>query len=344
MSYYKKYITPYLKFFILGPICMIVEVIGEVLLPKMTSLIINEGIANHNIPYIVTVGLLMIGIAILMALGGIGGAYFAAHAAMSFGADLRLDIFKKIQTFSFKNIDDFSTGSLVTRLTNDITQIQNIITMILRMCLRSPGMLIGALFMALNMNAKLALVIIVIIPVLAASISFIIYHAFPKFQGMQQKLDALNNMIQESLMNIRVIKSFVRDDFEGQKFDDRNEDLRNATLSAMHWAIFTMPVMTLCMNVATIAVVWFGGNMIIGGTMLVGDLTAFITYITQILMSLMMFSMIFLNLSRALVSFKRVREVLECEVDLNDDNAGQKERLVENGDIEFKNVSFRYYK
>lgn len=344
MSYYKKYITPYLKFFILGPICMIVEVIGEVVLPKMTSLIINEGVANHDIQYIVTLGMIMILIAILMALGGVGGSYFASHAAMSFGADLRLDIFKKVQQFSFKNIDDFSTGSLVTRLTNDITQIQNIIMLFLRMCLRSPGMLIGALIMALNMNARLALVILIVIPVLGAAIASIIYFAFPKFQLMQHKLDTLNNTIQESLMNIRVIKSFVRDDFEEEKFNEKNKDLMDSTLAAMNLAILNMPIMMLAMNITTIAVVWFGGNMIIGGTMQAGDLTAFTTYIVQILMSLMMLSMIFLNTSRALVSFKRVREVLDCEIDLTDDNATQKERLVEHGEVEFRNVTFRYYK
>lgn len=344
MSYYKKYITPYLKYFILGPLCMIVEVLGEVILPSMTSNIINNGVANRDIRYIVIMGLCMIVIAVFMAVGGVGGAYCSAHAAMSFGSDLRLDIFKKIQEFSFKNIDDFSTGSLVTRLTNDITQIQNIINMILRMCLRSPGMLIGALIMALHMNAKLALVIIIVIPLLAGSIGTIIYFAFPKFQAMQKKLDALNNTIQESLVNIRVIKSFVRDDFEGQKFDEKSNDLMNATLGAMNLAILNMPIMMLAMNITTIAVVWFGGNMIIVGNMLVGDLTAFVTYITQILMSLMMVSMIFLNISRALVSFRRVREVLECEIDLSDEEAKEKERLVEKGEIEFKDVTFRYYK
>lgn len=344
MEKFKKYASPYKKFFILGPICMIVEVLGEVLLPFFMSKIINIGIADKNISVIVSLGLCMIFMALLMALGGIGGAYFASKGAISFGADLRLDIFKKIQDFSFKNIDDYSTGSLVTRLTNDITQVQNIIMMTLRMCLRAPGMLIGALIMAFSMNAKLACVILIVIPVISVGIGVVMKIAFPRFELMQKKIDCLNSCIQEGLTNIRVVKSFVRGDFEEKKFKEMNMDLKESSIRAVKVAICSMPLMTLAMNITTVAVVWYGGNLIIGGRMPVGDLTAFTTYIVQILMSLMMLSMVFLNSSRALASIKRINEVLDTEIDLTDTDATRKEKAVESGSVEFRDVSFRYYK
>lgn len=346
MKRYKKYVMPYLKNWIIGPICMMIEVIGEVFLPFMLSKIINNGVGEKNIPYIIGCGVIMCLFAVFMALGGVGGAWFASNAAMNFGADLRMDLYKKVQKFSFNNIDSFSSASLVTRLTNDITQIQNMITMILRMCLRSPGMLIGGTIMAFSMNAKLALIIIIVIPILIIAIALIMKTAFPRFSVMQKKLDQLNACIQESIVNIRVIKSFVRNDFEEEKFQKMNHDLRDTTINAIKVAILNMPVMMFVMNATTILVVWFGGNMIIGGTsgMLIGDLTAFVNYVTQILMSLMMMSMIFLNMSRVIASVKRINEVLDTEIDLTDDSAKYPDKQVECGKVEFKNVSFRYYK
>jgi len=342
MKRYGKYVKPYLSAFILGPIMMIVEVVGEVLLPKLMSLIINNGIATRDVAYITKMGILMLIVVALMAFGGIMGAYFASKASISFASDLRSDIFAKVQRFSFRNIDDFSTGSLVTRLTNDITQIQGVVMMCLRMALRSPGMFIGALIMAFSINKKLALIILVVIPVLAIAIGTIMKLAFPRFEIMQTKLDALNSGIQETLTNVRVVKSFVREDHEIKKFAVLNKDLKDTSLGAMKIVICNMPVMTLAMNITTMAVVWYGGNLIIGGEMPVGDLTAFISYITQILMSLMMLSMIFLNASRAGVSLKRINEVLDTEVDLNDDHASQKEKKVKAGRVEFRDVSFAY--
>ena len=342
MKRYKKYIMPYLSAFILGPLMMITEVIGEVMLPKLVSMVINNGVANHDVGYIGKMGLLMLATVALMMFGGIMGAYFGSKASISFAADLRTDVFKKIQRFSFENIDDFSTGSLVTRLTNDITQIQGVVMMCLRMALRAPGMFIGALIMAFSINSKLAMVILIVIPVLAIAIVTIMRKAFPKFELMQKKLDALNSGIQEALTNVRVVKSFVREDHEIEKFAKVNTDLKETSLSAIRVVIVNMPVMMLAMNFTTLGVVWFGGNLIIGGSMEVGDLTAFITYITQILSSLMMLSMIFLNASRAGVSLKRINEVLDTEIDLNDDHASCKEKVVEEGRIEFRDVSFAY--
>ena len=342
MKRYEKCIKPYLSAFLLGPLLMLTEVFGEIMLPKLMSLIINHGVANRDSSYIISVGLIMVLTAFIMALGGIGGAYFSSKASICFTSDLRGDLFSKVQEFSFRNIDQYSTGSLVTRLTNDIQQIQNVTMMGLRMMFRAPGMLIGALIMAFLMNAKLALVILVVIPVLALSIGLILKTAFPRFTVMQKKIDRLNSGIQESLTNVRVIKSFVREDFEKKKFTDMNQDLKDSSLSAMNVVITTMPVMMLAMNITTLAVVWYGGNIIIAGNMQVGDLTAFTTYIVQILMSLMMLSMVLLQSSRAMASIKRINEVLDTEIDLSDDNAKRKELLVEKGRVEFQHVGFSY--
>ena len=327
---------------------MIAEVIGDVLLPYLTSLIINVGAANRDIVYIAKMGGLMALASLLMMLAGVGGSYFGVKASSSFAADLRKDVFHKIQEFSFSNIDTFSTGSLITRLTNDITQVQNLVLMMLRMMLRSPGMLIGAIIMAFTMNATLAIVIVIIVPILAAAIGLIIYYAFPRFEGMQRKLDALNSRIQEALTNVRVIKSFVREDYEEEKFKAANGDLKDASMNAFKLMICQQPVITIAMNVATLSVVWFGGRQIIIGDMPVGNLTAFITYITQILMALTMLSMGLLQSSRAVASGKRISQVLNAEIDIKDpaavEIAEKKEQKGIKGKVEFKNVSFRYYK
>ena len=339
---YKSYILPYKSAFILGPLMMVTEVLGEILLPKFMSMTINHGVAQKDGGYILKMGLVMAITSFLMAAGGILGAYFAAKASISFTSDLRRDLFARVQQFSFKNIDTFSTGSLVTRLTNDIQQVQNLIMMGLRMMLRAPGMFLGALVMAFWMNAELAAVILVVIPLLTAAIVWILRTAYPRFTAMQKALDTLNSGIQEVLTNVRVVKSFVREDYEEKRFAGTNRELKEAGLRALKIVIATMPVMMFAMNVTTLAVVWFGGNLIIGGRMEVGDLTAFTTYIVQILMSLMMLSMVFLQSSRAMASIRRIDEVLDEPIDLSDENASQKDRKVEKGRVEFKDVSFSY--
>lgn len=344
MKRYKKYITPYLGAFLMGPLMMLTEVAGEVALPKLMSMIINNGVAGGDTGYIIKMGLLMAVVVAFMATGGILGSYFAAKASISFTTDLRRDVFKKVQQFSFANIDGFSTGSLVTRLTNDIQQVQNVLTMGLKMALRAPGMFVGALIMAFLMNGKLAAVLLVVIPLLSLAIALILKTAFPRFETMQKKLDRLNSGIQEALTNVRVVKSFVREDFEIERFSGLNGDLRDSSMRALRIVIATMPVMMFAMNVTTLAVVWYGGNLIIGGSMPVGDLTAFTTYIVQILMSLMMLSMVFLQSSRARASLKRITEVLDTAVDLNDDQAARKDLKVEKGSVEFRDVSFGYGK
>lgn len=345
MRRYWKYAKPYLSAFITGPILMIVEVIGAVVMPVLLSNIIDKGvIGGRGTAYIVSMGLLMTVIALIMMAGGVGGAYFAIKASSGFSNDLRKDLFRKIQKFSFKNIDQYSTGSLVTRLTNDITQLQNMIQMMLRMALRAPGMLIGALIMAFALNAKLALTILAVIPFLSSAIYLIMKIGLPRFTIMQQKLDALNTATQENLTNIRVVKSFVREKHEEDKFRTASVDLKESTIRAMNVVIFTMPIMALAMNATTLAVVWFGGNQVVAGGMAPGVLTAFVNYVVQILTSLMMVSMIILNSSRTIASARRINEVLDTETDLTDENAKDTDLTVRHGKVEFKNVYFKYYK
>ncbi|MBQ4463732.1 MAG: ABC transporter ATP-binding protein, partial [Eubacterium sp.] len=350
MKNYGKYIRPYLRYFILGPLFMIVEVIGEVVLPKLMSILINNGIGETSAEpgrgtgYIILIGAAMIGTALLMMLGGILGAYFSIKASINFAADLRHDVFVKVQQFSFANIEHYSTGSLVTRLTNDITNVQNMIAISLRMLLRAPGMLIGGLIMAFIMNYRLAIVLLVVMPLLIIVLAIVMKIAFPRFNIMQESIDGLNSRIQENITNQRVVKSFVREDYERETFDRSNEELKTKSLRSFKVVITTIPIMTLAMNITTLGVVWFGGKQIIIGDMMIGDLTAFTTYVIQILLSLMLLSFVLMIGSRAAASSKRIQEVLNTTVDLNDDSASMKDKKVEFGGIEFRHVGFRYYK
>ena len=339
-----KYVKPYWKYFVLGPLCMIVEVLGEVILPSLYASIINTGVEGRDIGHIMLICALMVLASVIMMLGGVGGAYFGARAAVNFAADLRRDVFAKVQKFSFANIDRFSTGSLVTRLTNDVTQVMNFVNMLLRMFLRTPGMLIGALVMVIVRDPELARVLAITIPVLLLVQVLVIHTGFPRFTRMQGKIDALNTDVQENLTNVRVVKSFVREDFEQQKFDHANGELKQAGLGAMRVMVTMMPLMMLIMNLTSVAVVWLGGNRVVVGTMLVGDLSAFITYMNQILMALLMVSMMFMISSRSMASARRISEVLDEKVDLTDEGCAAPEKKVEQGSVEFRNVSFRYYK
>lgn len=345
MKRWYKYIKPYLPFFILGPICMIVEVLGEVIMPKLLSIVINSANAGT-----LTVGgslgvcALMVLTAVLMMLGGVGGAYFGAKASVNFATDLRQDAYNRIQKYSFANIDKFSSGSLVTRLTNDVTQLQNFVNMLLRMALRAPGMMIGGLIMAILLKPSLSVVFAVVIPLLVLTMAFIISKGYPRFNRMQKKIDNLNSTVQENITNVRVVKSFVREDKEIDKFDRANSELKDAGMSAMRIMIFIIPVMNLFMYAATIAVIWFGHGIVLDGGMQIGDLSAFITYVSQILSSLMMVAMLFMISSRAMASGKRICEILDEKLDLDDADAKYPDLRVKEGKIEFRDVSFRYFK
>ena len=340
MKRWFKYIRPHIVSFIVGPLCMIVEVVGEIMMPWLLRGVLNAGSAGT-----LTVGscigymAAMILTALLMMAGGVGGAYFGTRASVGFSADLRLDLYKKVQSYSFANIDRFSSGSLVTRLTNDVTQLQNFINMLLRMCLRAPGMMIGALIMAVALRPDLSLVFCVSIPVLFIAILFIVRRGFPRFKVVQERIDTLNSTVEESVTNVRVVKSFVREDHEEEKFRGANGALRRAGMAAYKIMIGIQPVMTICMNLTTVAVLWIGGRIVMReagtvGGMRVGDLSSFVTYVT----------MMFMMSSRAMASARRISEVLDELPDISDEGAAQPELRVEHGDVEFRDVSFRYYK
>ncbi|MBQ3549406.1 MAG: ABC transporter ATP-binding protein [Clostridia bacterium] len=345
MKTWYKYIKPYLKYFITGPVCMIIEVIGEMLMPFMLSVVINAGEdGTLTVTKSILIALGMIGIAVMMMVGGVGGAYFGAKASVNFAADLRADVYRKVQEFSFKNIDKFSTGSLVTRLTNDVTQLQNFVNMLLRMALRSPGMMIGGIIMAVMLKPGLSVVLAITVPLMMMAIFGLIFMGFKRFSRMQTKIDKLNSTVQESVTNVRVVKSFVREDHENDKFRDANGELKRSGMSAMKVMIFMGPVSTIFMNVTTLIVLWLGSRAVGNGTMNVGDLSAFLTYVSQILMSIMMITMLLMTSARALASARRIKEVLNEEIDITDAESTEKDRTVEKGRIEFRNVSFRYYK
>ncbi len=372
MKRWLKYVKPYLPYFILGPLCMVIEVAGEVLMPKYLAQIINFGASyqalksfsmpifdgtfrtvtfpalaeqmlGESVWYMIGVCGMIVLTALIMMVGGVGGAYFGAKAAVFFASDIRRDVYGKVQSFSFANIDKFSTGSLVTRLTNDITQMQNFVNALLRMALRSPGMLIGGLIMAIMLKPSLSVVLAITIPLMVICILLIVTRGFSMFAKVQDRIDGLNNTVQESITNVRVVKSFVREGQETEKFKAANRDLRTTGTNAVKIMITLSPVMSLFMNVTIIAVLWFGGHMVVDG-MPIGDLSAFITYVNQILNSLMMVTFLLMMSSRALASCKRVGEVLDERLDLSDENAKHPEKTVTEGRIEFKNVSFRYFK
>ena len=350
MKRWSKYIKPYLHYFILGPLSMMIEVIGEVLMPLYLAEVINGAVAGTlTTDESMLVMLKMILTAVMMMVGGVGGAYFGARAAVNFATDVRADLYRKVQQFSFSNIDKFSTGSLVTRLTNDVTQLQNFVNMMLRMMLRSPGMLIGGVIMSVRLSPSLSVVMGVTIPLLLVAIVFIIMRGMPRFSRMQTKIDGLNSTVQENITNVRVVKSFVREDFEKDKFENANKELKGAGMSAMKNMIFMQPVQTFFMYVTTILVIWFGSKLVIDnfgieGAFSVGELSSFITYVSQILFSLMMVTMMLMVSSRAFASAKRISEVLSEEIDIQNTPEALVDATVESGKIEFKNVTYRYYK
>ncbi len=328
---------------ILTPLTVILEVILEIYIPYLMSKIIDIGIANSDIAYVAKVGGLMIAMALLALFFGAISGRFASVASMGFGKNVRKALFYKIQDFSFANVDKYSTPSLITRLTTDITTVQNAFMTVTRMLVRSPFMLVGATIMAIKINAKLALVFVVAIPVLGIALFTIVIKAFPKFKEMFKKYDAMNSSVQENLTSIRVVKAYVREDHEKEKFDLSADNLRNAQVAAERLIICNMPFMQLVMYSCMILISFFGGKLIVAGGMDAGELMSFISYVSQILMALMMISFAFVGLVMSKASIARIVEVLDEEIDIkdtqNDDNL-----TVKDGSVEFKNVSFSYSK
>lgn len=344
MKKYKKYIKKHWYCFLLGPFFMTLEAAGEFILPFINANIINNGAANGDIPYILKNGFYMLLLAIGMLITGVLGAFFAVRGSSRMAAGVRQDTFDKIQTFSFSDIDRFSTGSLITRITNDITQIQNFTQSLLRGCFRSPIMLVGSLVMSFTLNPDIAWVILIVVPFLALATFLIIKAASPRYTNMQKQLDTLNTGIGEAITNEKVIKSFVREEYEKSKFKIINSALMDKSIAALKMMILMQPISALAVNVTTLIVVWIAGKQIMVGGMEIGTLTAFITYLSQVLTALNFLANIFLQGTRAAASHRRISEVMNTVSEIRDDNAAEKEHKIESGDIEFCNVTFRYFK
>ncbi|MFY9533709.1 ABC transporter ATP-binding protein, partial [Clostridium sp.] len=339
-----KKLAPYMKNYkkplILAVLCAALEAIFELLIPLVMAQIVDVGITNKDIGYTIKMGLLMLCMALVSLSFGLMLSKFAAEAGQGFGAELRQAEYIKIQQYSFKNIEKFSTASLITRLTTDITMIQNSLTMGIKLLVRAPMMLICACILSVTISPQLAMIFLVSMPVLVISIGLIIKTVKPRFEEMQKKIDNINTIVQENLIGMRVVKSFVRQAKEREKFAKGNEDLVRASEGAFGIVVLNMPVMQVVVFSSVIGILWFGGNMVYAGALTVGKLTSFMTYSFQILMSLMMISMVLMMLSRSVASAVRIIEVLEEEPDINDPVNPVME--VKSGDIEFRNVNFRY--
>lgn len=332
----------YIAYTALSPVSMVGEVVMESVIPLIMAKMIDDGIQAGNFSIVLSQGLLMAGLSIISLICGCGGSIFSARASQGFSHNLRKRLFNKVQNFSFANIDKFSTASLVTRLTTDVTNIQNIYRMIIQMCFRAPFMLIAGTFMALKLNAKLSLVFAVAIPILAVAIVSIGMAAHPLFEKMLKKYDGLNARIQENLIGIRVVKAYVRKDFENEKFEKAADEVRKAQVKAEKKIILLFPIMQIVIYTTVITVMWLGGKQVIIGGMKVGELTSFITYVTQVLSSLMMVGFIFTGIVLSTASMKRIVEVLDEKIDV--DNPENPVMEVKDGSISFENVDFSYVK
>ena len=342
MKTFFPYTKGYRQWILLGVACSIAEAVLELELPQAMSEIVDVGIANGDRSYILLTGLKMLVLALLALAGGVGAAVFAAKASMGFGAQVRQAEYEQVQRFSFANIERFSTASLITRLTNDVSSVQMTLFMGMRMCVRAPVMLVTALVMALIISTRLSQVFLVVVPLLVITVVIVIRYVGPFFTALQSATDDVNLVVQENLNAVRVVKSFVREDEETEKFRQRSDKLRDTAERAFGFVVMFMPVMILLMGGTIVSLMWLGGHDVAAGTLLSGDLMAFFTYASEILMSLMMVSMVLMILTRAIACGKRIKEVLEEQPEITDAQADTG-LTVENGDIRFDHVYFKYH-
>ena len=335
-----KFLKPYMLFTIIAPLFMLVEVAMDLMQPMLMSRIIDVGVKNSDKAYIIWMSVAMCACALVGIIGGVGNMYFSTKAGYGFAKDLRSAVYRKIQSFSFANVDTFKTGSLITRTTNDVTQIQNAFTSCIRMLVRSPFLCIGGIVSVLMISPKLSLVVLTAVPFLVVLIVILLKKGRVLFSTMQEKLDRVNTVMQESLSGIRVIKAFARSDHENKKFRKANGDLTESSMKAMRMMSFAFPMVGLIMNITMILMYFFGGKMVFSSSLTPGEIMAFSNYITQILISLTMSSFTLMFLSRAGVSFRRVNEVLDTKSDIADGE--NKNLVVKKGEVEFRNVSFSY--
>ncbi|WP_277668462.1 ABC transporter ATP-binding protein [Caproiciproducens galactitolivorans] len=326
---------------LLAPATIICEVLIEIRIPVLMAEIVDKGISSKDISYVVRTGGIMVIMALLSLLMGTVSARFSSVASMGFGSEIRAGLFEKVQEYSFSNVDKFSTASLVTRLTTDVSNVQMAFMMLIRIAVRAPIMLVGATFMAYYINSRLVTIFLVAIPVLAFMLFTIGIATFPKFQAMLRKYDAMNASVQENLISIRVVKAFVRSMHEKMKFKNANDGLMTASIKAERILQLNMPVMQLTMYACIVSIMWFGGNMVIVGGMKTGELIGFVSYVTQILIQLILLSMVFIQMIISRASASRIVEVLEERIDITDEGA-EEGLKVKDGSICFEDVSFRY--
>ena len=341
-----KKLAPYTRgyrwYILLGVLCSVGEAVLELELPQAMSAIVDVGIANGDRSYILLTGVKMLLMAMAALACGVGAAVMAAKAAMGFGANIRQAEYEQVQRFSFANIEHFSTASLITRLTNDVASVQMTLFMGMRICVRAPVMLVTALIKAMEISLSLSQVFLVAVPLLAVAVVIVIRYVGPFFTALQNATDELNLVVQENLNAVRVVKSFVREDEEEQKFRTRSDKLRDTAERAFGFVVMFMPLMILIMGGTIVSLMWLGGHQVAAGTLLSGDLLAFFTYASEILMSLMMVSMVLMILTRAIACGKRIVEVLDEQPQITDAQADPA-LTVENGDIRFDHVYFKYH-
>jgi ATP-binding cassette subfamily B protein len=338
-----KFLKPYTYAVILAPLLMLVEVICDLYQPNLLAKIVDQGILKNNFQVILNTGLIMLGIAMIGMIGGVGCTIFSSIASQNFGKDLRNELFKKVQKLSFHSIDKFKSSSLITRLTNDVTQLQTLVMMALRIMVRAPLLFIGGIIMAISLNKNLSFIFLLSIPVLIALFLFIMKRSFPLFSEVQKRIDYVNSVVRENLVGIRLVRAFRREDYERERFKYANTALMNAIIKALMLMIIAMPLFMLVMNFSILAVLWFGGLLVERGNMQVGEVMAYINYMGQILFSLMMIGNILIFISRASASASRVVEVLEEKIDIEDKEESDT-RSIESGKVKFEHVYFSYFK
>lgn len=343
MKRYWQILKRYKIGLLISPLFVLINVFSESIQPLFMARIVDEGVMEKNLSAVTTIGLYMLLVSLAGLAASVANIYTSSRTSIGFGTDLRNTLFQKIQELSFSDIDKFNSASLITRLTNDITKIQQIVLISMRMFLRAPLMIVMAIFFVVKINSQLSLVLIAAIPILSISIYLILRKGFPLFIKVQQLVDRLNDIVRENLINIRVVKSFVREDFEEKKFTRSSQDLQDMVVRASNIVVSAFPIMQLIMNLSVIAILWFGGAKVISGNLKVGELISFVNYLAQILISLMMLSMIMMAFARASASSERILEVLDTEPSLGDTSEGlQKEYHIKEGNITFRHVDFRH--
>ncbi|MDF9845447.1 ATP-binding cassette subfamily B multidrug efflux pump [Paenibacillus sp. PastF-1] len=337
----RRYLKPYVKFMILAPLFMMMEVFFDLLQPTLAAHIVDNGIVSRNFSVIERTGFLMLGVALLGLVTGVLCNFFASRASQNFGADIREALFTKVQTFSFENVDTFKSGSLMTRMTSDVVQVQNLLQMGLQGLVRAPSLLVGSVVMALIINRQLGLILLGTLIVLIAVVALLIRFSTPIFAAVQGKLDAVNTRIQENLAGIRVVKAFVRTGYETGRFREVNGDYTRVSIRAARFIALNSPIVTLIMNACLVTVLLYGGNQVSFGSVKAGDLVAFVNYVVQVLSSLLMVSSLLMNVSQAKVSADRIQEVLAAQPHIRDTEA-KSEWSLPGRSVKLENVSFSY--